>query len=372
MAKDGNHTSHGGVREYIIVALILGVITYVEYAIIEFDIPWLGSGFILWALMIMSIVKFVMVIMFFMHLKDDDVAYTGFFSVGMLMALGTFVAFAFMMTAPASIAYLRASSVPAAEAAGHGDEDHGLDESARALIDTDGYSRDRAAIMDAGRPKDQTLRIEPPAAPDVDATLAAAPSAADAGAGDPEQVEPDPPAAGADPEQEPEEAPAAPDDVGEDADDADDADEDPDGDDGAEEGEGAPTEWDRELGEQVYGSNCASCHQANGNGIPGAFPPLAEHAAEVASVDGGRTYLIDAVLFGLQGPIEVQGSTYDGVMPAWAQLSDEEVAAVVNHTVFFDDGADVAPVAEEDVAERRDADLDAQDVHDRREELALP
>ena len=66
-------------------------------------------------------------------------------------------------------------------------------------------------------------------------------------------------------------------------------------------------------GAAVYASNCASCHGANGAGIAGVFPPLAGHAADLAALDGGRTYLIDALLYGLQGAIVIDGTTYDGV-----------------------------------------------------------
>lgn len=87
-------------------------------------------------------------------------------------------------------------------------------------------------------------------------------------------------------------------------------------------------------GAAVYAANCAACHQASGAGVPGAFPPLADgHAPEVLAADGGRAYLIRAVVFGVQGPIEVQGQTYAGLMPSWQQLSDAEIAAVLNHVL---------------------------------------
>ena len=81
-------------------------------------------------------------------------------------------------------------------------------------------------------------------------------------------------------------------------------------------------------GSSVYATVCSACHQANGQGVPGAFPPLA----------GSEWLLKDAetpiriVLHGLQGAIEVKDTTYNNVMPEWgSRLSNEEVAAVLTY-----------------------------------------
>jgi mono/diheme cytochrome c family protein len=82
------------------------------------------------------------------------------------------------------------------------------------------------------------------------------------------------------------------------------------------------------AGERIYANNCASCHQASGQGIPGAFPPV------VASewVTGAPETLTRILLHGLHGPIEVAGNVYDGAMPAWQDLlKDEEIAAVATY-----------------------------------------
>lgn len=79
------------------------------------------------------------------------------------------------------------------------------------------------------------------------------------------------------------------------------------------------------AGRAVYEKSCQSCHQQNGQGVPGAFPPL------VGSewVTGPAETVVRIVLHGLQGPIEVRGVTYNGAMPAWKDLlSDAEIAAV--------------------------------------------
>ena len=124
-------------------------------------------------------------------------------------------------------------------------------------------------------------------------------------------------------------------------------------------------------GATIYTNNCASCHQANGQGIPGAFPPVAGHSAELIQTQG-RDYLPIVLLYGLQGAIEVEGTTYNGVMPAWSQLSDEELAAVTNHIVTeWDEDAlpdDFQPYEPSEFAEARGQELSADDVLQRRSE----
>jgi mono/diheme cytochrome c family protein len=81
-------------------------------------------------------------------------------------------------------------------------------------------------------------------------------------------------------------------------------------------------------GAAVYLANCASCHQANGEGVPGAFPPLAGNPL----VTGDPTAVITIVKNGLEGRVAVSGQTYSGIMPHWkGLLSDEQIAAVVTY-----------------------------------------
>lgn len=126
-------------------------------------------------------------------------------------------------------------------------------------------------------------------------------------------------------------------------------------------------------GAQVY-TSCASCHQANGQGIPGAFPPLAGHAADLYQAD--PEYLAQVVLFGLQGEITVQGSRYAGTMPDWKSLSDGEIAAVLNFLLSSWANDEVVeeeqPYGSEFIAEQRELELTPQDVHERRQQLELP
>lgn len=123
-------------------------------------------------------------------------------------------------------------------------------------------------------------------------------------------------------------------------------------------------------GAAVYAQFCASCHQPDGTGLAGVFPPLANHVGDLYAQDGGRRYLIDAVVFGVQGRIVIDGRTYDGVMPSWFQLSDAEIVAVLNHvmTAWGDADAldDFEPYSDEDVVVSRRGALSPDRVLERR------
>ncbi|WP_337870598.1 c-type cytochrome [Meiothermus sp.] len=120
--------------------------------------------------------------------------------------------------------------------------------------------------------------------------------------------------------------------------------------------------------------NCIGCHQANGAGIPGVFPPLAGHVPEILAARGGREWLIQAILYGLQGPISVKGVNYNGLMPAYPQLSNAEIAAVLNHIATQWGNALPAgqgPFTEAEVQAQRGKNLSAQQVLAARGQLGL-
>lgn len=76
---------------------------------------------------------------------------------------------------------------------------------------------------------------------------------------------------------------------------------------------------------------CAACHLPTGKGVPGTFPPLVDRLEQAAMSEAGRAYLVLTVTAGIMGPIEVDGRTYRGIMPAQAGLSDADIAAVLNY-----------------------------------------
>ena len=93
--------------------------------------------------------------------------------------------------------------------------------------------------------------------------------------------------------------------------------------------------WDpKELaanGARLYTTNCVACHQASGQGVPGAFPALAGSKI----VNGAPADQIRIVLEGKPGT----------AMPAWKALSDTDLAAVIDYTraSWGNKGAPVQP-----------------------------
>ncbi|WP_128545879.1 c-type cytochrome [Larkinella soli] len=81
------------------------------------------------------------------------------------------------------------------------------------------------------------------------------------------------------------------------------------------------------AGQKVYEQYCLTCHQADGSGVPNLNPPL----RQTDWVQGEKARLINVVLKGLQEPIEINGETYDNVMPAHDFLSDKEIADVLTY-----------------------------------------
>ncbi|SMO86556.1 cbb3-type cytochrome c oxidase subunit II [Fodinibius sediminis] len=105
-------------------------------------------------------------------------------------------------------------------------------------------------------------------------------------------------------------------------------------------------------GATIYANNCASCHQSDGQGVEGVFPPMAGDPVVTAE---DPTDHIRIVLYGLQG-VPIEGTEYQGIMqPFGEMMSDEEVAAVINHerTSW---GNDAPTVTAEDVAKVRNND----------------
>ncbi len=109
------------------------------------------------------------------------------------------------------------------------------------------------------------------------------------------------------------------------------------------------------LGRKLYNDGaCNTCHQVNGVGTPGVFPPL------VASewVTGSEERLIRIALHGLQGPITVNGEKYNNVMPAFGKgvpgsmknWSDDRIAAVLTY-IRQEWGNQAGPITTEKVAE---------------------
>ncbi len=78
-------------------------------------------------------------------------------------------------------------------------------------------------------------------------------------------------------------------------------------------------------GQKVYETVCAVCHQPDGGGVPGMNPPL----IKTEWVLGDKSRLIEIVLKGLKDKIEIDGESYENIMPANDYLTDQEIADVL-------------------------------------------
>lgn len=94
------------------------------------------------------------------------------------------------------------------------------------------------------------------------------------------------------------------------------------------------------YGRNVYLQNCQACHQAEGQGIKGAFPPLAK--SDFLNADINRA--IGVVVNGLEGQIKVNGELYNSTMPI-IKLTDEETANVLTYILntWGNNGGEVTP-----------------------------
>ncbi|MCS6809157.1 MAG: cytochrome c [Bacteroidota bacterium] len=104
------------------------------------------------------------------------------------------------------------------------------------------------------------------------------------------------------------------------------------------------------TGASVFNQKCAACHQANGKGLPGIYPPLV--GSELAQ-HSDVSIPIRIVLHGFQGKIQRAGKEYNGVMTPWKDaLSDQEIADVLT-TVRSSWGNNASAIDPKDVAEVR-------------------
>jgi nitrite reductase (NO-forming) len=81
------------------------------------------------------------------------------------------------------------------------------------------------------------------------------------------------------------------------------------------------------AGQALFAGTCSTCHQPDGKGLAGVFPPLAGSDY----LGKGNDALIRVVLNGLSGPVTVNGQDYNSVMPPMSQLTDDEVANILTY-----------------------------------------
>lgn len=82
-----------------------------------------------------------------------------------------------------------------------------------------------------------------------------------------------------------------------------------------------------ERGKTVYTAICLACHQVDGSGVPHLNPPLTPNEW----VAGPKPRLIQLVLNGSQGKVEIDGDTWSNAMPAMGHLTDQQIADVLTY-----------------------------------------
>jgi nitrite reductase (NO-forming)/hydroxylamine reductase len=88
-----------------------------------------------------------------------------------------------------------------------------------------------------------------------------------------------------------------------------------------------------DQGAEIYEGSCARCHQSDGLGTPGTYPPLADNPDA-----GDHGYVVDVVTNGLDGKV-IMGVSYDSAMPSFAnRLSPEEIDMVAGYVVVLSGG----------------------------------
>lgn len=99
-----------------------------------------------------------------------------------------------------------------------------------------------------------------------------------------------------------------------------------------------------EDGKEIYTDFCLQCHMSKGEGVKGAFPPLA-NSDYLKDIDKS----IHAIKFGLKGPVKVNGIPYNGNMINQG-LDEEEIADVMNYILNNWGNSSTVVITEEKVA----------------------
>lgn len=101
-------------------------------------------------------------------------------------------------------------------------------------------------------------------------------------------------------------------------------------------------------GAKIYQQYCSACHQMNGKGASGRFPPL----IETDWVTGDKERLIKVLLNGMEGSLKIDDEVYNGVMPQHSFLKDKEIAQVLTY-IRSSFGNEASEVSENEVQQQR-------------------
>ncbi len=103
------------------------------------------------------------------------------------------------------------------------------------------------------------------------------------------------------------------------------------------------------MGRAEYATVCASCHQPNGEGVPGLYPPLKNSEWVI----NGENRVIAILLHGIIGPMQVDGKAYNGAMPAQGALKNNKSIAQIASYIRNEWGNTASIIYDDQVAELR-------------------
>ena len=125
------------------------------------------------------------------------------------------------------------------------------------------------------------------------------------------------------------------------------------------------------VGKRIFTQNCVVCHQQNGLGVPGQFPPLAGSEWVLGQDWQGDNHIVQIVLHGLQGAVTVTGQQFNNVMAPWGKvLKDDQIAAVLTY-VRNSWGNKAPPITKEFVAKVREQTKDRTEAWTQKELQAI-
>jgi mono/diheme cytochrome c family protein len=125
------------------------------------------------------------------------------------------------------------------------------------------------------------------------------------------------------------------------------------------------------VGKRLFTANCVACHQATGQGVAGQFPTLVGSEWVLGGDWHGDNHLVKILLHGLQGPIQVKGNTYNGAMPPWKQLKDDQIAMILTY-IRNEWGNSAPPITAEQVAKVREETAGQTEPYTQNQLKAIP
>ena len=126
---------------------------------------------------------------------------------------------------------------------------------------------------------------------------------------------------------------------------------------------------DSANGRLVFDRTCAACHQANGKGMAGLAPPLADTLGPLLNSEDGRRYIAQVMVHGLSGRIVSQGQTFNLAMPIQAELSDTDLSDVANYIAVELNGQIAVTFKPGDIASARLNKASHKEMRERRNRL---